>query len=318
MYGEYLMHLVPLPVMMKWYAGVSQVVDLYTTMDIWQDTQTRLQLLSPMQEMVNRFKSLRDKVNSSSRTKRYVKGRYHVDIVICHCLEPLDWLQDWFARIHEEFGPDVPGFESITVVMYQRCGFKEYDQVFAQLRQYYNTESIKIMLPEPVGYENVCYVHYLSSQPTQNEADYSMFLHGSPQDHMELSLLDDVLRSMSLRTYEIPFLHLNEPRLPISHSSACVSDMWENMIRPLKHDFPSIMQTYCCSQFVVSKPRRNLLSQDLWQGIYTYLTRLSDKAEHLPSSCENGLRESSKLYRHNRRDGQFNAHATIASVVLEH
>ena len=70
--------------------------------------------------------------------------------------------------------------------------------------------------------------------------------------------MDDSLRSIALKTFhhtrnparEISFLHLNEPRLPITNTEHCVRDFFSDAIAPVSFPMPPAIQTYCCSQFV--------------------------------------------------------------------
>ena len=43
-------------------------------------------------------------------------------------------------------------------------------------------------------------------------ADYTLFIHSDPGDHMHLEFLQVVLKSIALKVYDQGFMHLNGPR----------------------------------------------------------------------------------------------------------
>ena len=70
------------------------------------------------------------------------------------------------------------------------------------------------------------------AEEAEETPDYVIFLHGSPLDHLSKELLDDVLRSLSLRTYEVPFLHLNVKRVPALLARHCIRELYAQLPRP--------------------------------------------------------------------------------------
>ncbi len=54
-----------------------------------------------------------------------------------------------------------------------------------ELERKFNVNTLMITLPKPVGYENICYTHYMAYQPTFGVSNFTFFLHGDPRDHLE-------------------------------------------------------------------------------------------------------------------------------------
>lgn len=113
-----------------------------------------------------------------------------------------------------------------------------------------------------------------------------MFLHGTPADHMDMNMLYDVLRSLSLGTYDVPFLHLNAKRLAQMQLEPCVQELLRPALRASGTTanaappvvLPAAMSTYCCSQFVVSRERLAAVPALFWDEVWQAFLRGGEAA----------------------------------------
>eukprot|EP00927_Polykrikos_kofoidii_P049806 TRINITY_DN43817_c0_g1_i1.p1 TRINITY_DN43817_c0_g1~~TRINITY_DN43817_c0_g1_i1.p1 ORF type:complete len:764 (+),score=101.17 TRINITY_DN43817_c0_g1_i1:46-2337(+) len=277
-----------------------------------------------------------------------------VDIVIARCREDLQWVQDWFARIlRDEWTPEVVGAR-IRLLVFERCEAPFFDLAahenvtdegfavlaggplveFLRRLGAVTSDSAAIDLREPPGFENVPYVYYCRSE-TWRDADFTMFLHGGPGDHLDMQTLDDVLRSLSLGTYGVQFLHLNVKRTPKNKVERCVKDLLKPAMMAWASDsaatldtptLPSHFATYCCSQFVVAQARIRRVSDTFWDTVWAALLLGTDSIEAtseqgneskdgLPQTCRPAAK--AVMANHHRHNSSIAGRNGLWAIVLE-
>ncbi|CAE7569579.1 CPK2, partial [Symbiodinium pilosum] len=133
-----------------------------------------------------------------------------IDVVIVRCKEDVSWVLDWLARVlRDEWTPEVAGLQ-MRLLVYEKCFSTQTSEAEAMTGHQLIDQllglgalhpgSMVISLAEPVGFENVAYVHYCMSSQWR-DSDFVVFLHGYPFDHTNEKMLDDLLRSMAQGTY---------------------------------------------------------------------------------------------------------------------
>lgn len=309
LFAEYMVMLVPPAVLLKYFQHTWEVHSRVGTVETVDEMMSHFSSFEPLSTAMERFQGIlharSQVVRCASERSQHLEPclmlqqlggsvfggvpvqRPLVDVLIVRCGEDLRWVMEWLKRIlRDEWTPEVPGLQ-VRLVIYEKCLVSEAStagaaepgpsglsgqQLLDDLRdiEVIHPGSVVIELKEPEGFENVAYVHYCMSKAWRN-ADFVMFLHGSPFDHTNERMLDDVLRSMAQGTYGVPFVHLNINRLPRIAVEPCL----QVLIRPALNawhagpaDLPLDMSTYCCTQFVVSRQRMERVPDGfgMWSG----------------------------------------------------
>lgn len=195
----------------------------------------------PIQAAMDRFERTKQKLEANTKPQS-------VDIVVVHCAEDLSWI------VTLQLPPEGRFF------LYEKCNSSEPvlpGLRFPLIREVISDRNDRLSNLPARRDECNGYAAHLShtSEPDFRVPDYTVFLHGEPADHWNQFTFDYfrlVLRAMSLgRFVDVPFLHLSSPRL-VAVKNPCLDYVFEFLFgRPAK----SLLLTYCCSQFVVSRER---------------------------------------------------------------
>jgi hypothetical protein len=161
------------------------------------------------------------------------------EMVICRCRENMTWIQDLSF-----IGPQV------SISVYEKCN-ERTDPGPLYAAGFANVEVID--LPDPEGFRQDECVAYLAHvlDRYQSLPDVTFFFQADADEHMRLSYLELVLRSIAQGTYSVPFLHLNTPRL-VTMVSRCKRAAYYEVFGELPGE---LMSTYCCAQFAVERER---------------------------------------------------------------
>ncbi|CAE8597570.1 unnamed protein product [Polarella glacialis] len=282
-------------------------------------------------------------VQSSTEDSGVPVSRPLVDIVIARCREDLRWLLDWLTRVlRDEWTPEVPGLR-LRILIFERCESIAEEEDSQKDAPGSSTAPAKpplagrplvdkllrigaidpgseaISLPEPLGFENIAYVHYCKTMAWRN-ADFAIFLHGSPFDHLNGQTLDDVMRSMAQGTYGVAFLHLNTRRTPLVAMEPCLAELLRPVLQAAGvRELPTEMSTYCCSQFVVARQRLDRVPvsfwEDVWRSLHFRTSVQGTAVQELGQSCRLPAR---RIYdSHHRHGSSPVADYGLWAVVLE-
>jgi hypothetical protein len=171
--------------------------------------------------------------------KYYAQGRpLTLDFVIAHCREDLTWLLD---------EPKLPAGSSAGLWVYEKCG-EQVDLSYLQSR----FERIYVV-PRPDagkvrGDECSAYLTHITMQYAQL-ANYTIYLHSDPDQHLHFAYLDAVLASMARGTFNASFVHLNGPR-HVRTLTPCLQTVHQAIFaEPLNE----VLGPYCCAQFAVKR-----------------------------------------------------------------
>jgi len=164
-----------------------------------------------------------------------------VHVVVCHCREDLDWLRNGTFS-------DLKGRVDSSLYVYEKCG-QETDT-----SEMYSSFSHVYVQPVHDGDvrrdECSAYLHHLVTKYDE-PADFTFFFQADAGDHMEWPYLALVVKALERGTLQVPFVHLNYPRLVAS-----LSPCREEVFRLIFDRTPrQMLGSYCCAQFVVSKER---------------------------------------------------------------
>lgn len=196
----------------------------------------------PVSDAMISLQNARQKFNLE--TTRRNRSSDFVHFAITRCRGDMDW----FRNI------TVP--EDSRVFLYEKClthvnstGLSEStlpglpSHAFLHRVPYIHDEEDRLMTGECSGYLSYIIDHY-DSLP-----DYVVLLHDDAPRHAQVPFLQMVMKSLQLKTYDAPFLHLNHERYA-AMSTDCLRSVYEYLFdSPLK----GRLGTYCCGQFVVSR-----------------------------------------------------------------
>ncbi|CAD7943247.1 unnamed protein product [Amoebophrya sp. A25] len=82
-------------------------------------------------------------------------------------------------------------------------------------------------------------------------ADFTIFMHSDPYDHMHMSFMGVILQAVARGTFEQHFMHLNGPR-HVRTLTPCLQAVSEAIFG---HPITYSVGPYCCAQFLVSRDR---------------------------------------------------------------
>lgn len=166
-----------------------------------------------------------------------------VDVVVAHCDEKLDWLG---------------ALRGARIWVYHKCGPRPMPA---------DVPCVTAELLPNLAMESLAYATHMARRHGAF-ARFTLFLQGSPFEHMPRLLFENVLGSLQSGTYDIPFLHLNSRRF-LSGNSICLSDLYQRLFEG--QDVPEVFGSYCCSQFVVRSDRLMLRSRELYERVISFL-----------------------------------------------
>eukprot|EP00931_Biecheleriopsis_adriatica_P087502 TRINITY_DN61965_c0_g1_i1.p1 TRINITY_DN61965_c0_g1~~TRINITY_DN61965_c0_g1_i1.p1 ORF type:complete len:479 (+),score=94.10 TRINITY_DN61965_c0_g1_i1:23-1438(+) len=189
-----------------------------------------------------------------------------LDVILAHCKEDMAWFRKALPRW-------MPG--SARVFIYEKCG---------QLTDLGDMGPAVKVLHVPVedgppgGRKDECsaYLTHLANVAQSGDvAEYSLFIQADALNHVRAHFLNLVMRSMQLRTLDVPFLHLGQARM-VSSISPCKRAIFQQVLgRPQS----GMASGYCCAQFLAHRDRV-LAPGDMWQRA------LKAMDEPLPGGCE--------------------------------
>ncbi|CAJ1383481.1 unnamed protein product [Effrenium voratum] len=342
-YAEYMAMLVPPAVLLKYFQHTWEVHTRAGAVESASEMLVHFASFEPLERAMQRFQGVLearraafacafaddDCPPAAAPFGGTPVTRPLVDVVVTRCAEDLSWLAAWLARIlRDEWTPEVAGMR-VRLVIYEKCpsgASKNQELDGQQLLDWMlrlgviHPGSTAIELTEPEGFENVAYVHYCMTAKWR-DSDFVIFLHGSPFDHTNERMLDDVLRSMAQGTYGVPFVHLNIKRLPRVAVEPCL----QALIRPALAawqaersqgilELPFDMSTYCCTQFVVARHRLDGVPDAFWRAVWRSLhQRLS-----VNGTAVEGLHTACRLpaQRVYEQRTQRNGHTPVADYGL--
>jgi Protein of unknown function (DUF3431) len=195
--------------------------------------------------------------------------------IICHCREDLSWISQ-----NIKFIPP-----NSALFIYEKCKQNSTDFLTETAANIFDRNIYVIDRPdgEVRGDECSGFLTHLTSFYDQL-TDYTILLQSDPNHHLFFSYLDVVLRGISIGSYHnIPFLHLNFHR-HVTTSTPCMRSVESVLYSQTESDISQLplIQTYCCSQFIVTKDR--ILSHS--KEFYTHMLYMVDGT--YPDLCVKG------------------------------
>lgn len=166
-----------------------------------------------------------------------------VHIVVCHCGESLDWLADGHFHL------PTPEQATVHLFIYEKCG-KAAEIVPQMAKLYRQISSVVVEDGDVRRDECSAYLRHLVDHYA-DPADYTFFFQADAGDHMQWEYLSLVMKAIGQHGLQVPFVHLNYPRL-VSSLSPCREEVFRMIFgRAPARDIGS----YCCAQFAVSRER---------------------------------------------------------------
>lgn len=365
LYAEYLALVVPASVLLKSCQHATEIHHRMGMDETAEELYGNIHGLKPIQTaLASLHATLQVAAGSRALAAEYASlgalALPVVDVVVAHCREDLGWLREWLRQVlRDEWTPEVRGLR-LRLLIYERCTAAPQPEASSSQERPPPTAvspsaaelvaglkrlgaidmgSAAVELPEPPGFENVAYVHYCRNAAFR-DAEFAIFLHGAPYDHMDIQTLHDVLRSLALGTYSVPFLHLNAKRLAQMELEPCVRDLLRPALFELglglggadsasataaapgplgRGELPTEMSTYCCSQFVVGRERLRAVPDAFWDEVWQQLESQGEvgdaNASNVPTSCR---ASASRINgSHQRHGGTWAAEHGVWAVALE-
>ncbi|CAD7924315.1 unnamed protein product [Amoebophrya sp. A120] len=180
-----------------------------------------------------------------------------VDFVMCHCKEPdLTWIN---AKLR-------PALKDVTarLFVYEKCHQVTAVEPFQDLFQ----EIYIIATPDPSfvarGDECSAYLSHITYR-YHELADFTVFIHSDPGDHLHFPFLSVVLKSIGYRTFNQDFMHLNGPR-HVRTMTPCIQAIAE---RIFGHKLEGTVGPYCCAQFIVSRDKIHSRDREFYANMLT-------------------------------------------------
>eukprot|EP00927_Polykrikos_kofoidii_P082274 TRINITY_DN8137_c0_g4_i1.p1 TRINITY_DN8137_c0_g4~~TRINITY_DN8137_c0_g4_i1.p1 ORF type:complete len:440 (-),score=57.67 TRINITY_DN8137_c0_g4_i1:95-1414(-) len=179
-------------------------------------------------------------------------GRITLEIVVVHCRETLEWLE-------ERLLPVTPVGSALTI--YEKCG--EQPTIPDVMSTRFSPISI---LPcsdpqgRPRGDECLGYLAHLTSRYDQL-ATFTVFLQADPHEHMHFPFLHVALKMIERGTYAVPFLQLNGGR-HVKTWSPCLNAVHEAIFGEAMRE---PVGPYCCAQFIVQDTAIRARPLDFYQ-----------------------------------------------------
>ncbi|CAE8595011.1 unnamed protein product, partial [Polarella glacialis] len=118
--------------------------------------------------------------------------------------------------------------------------------------------------------------HMARATQSGDAAQYTMFLQADALEHLRAHFLHIVMRSIQLRTLDVPFLHLGQARM-VSSYSPCKRAIFKQV---LGREQQGAASGYCCAQFLA---RRDML---LAPGAQTWARALQAMDDPMPAGCD--------------------------------
>eukprot|EP00927_Polykrikos_kofoidii_P082272 TRINITY_DN8137_c0_g2_i1.p1 TRINITY_DN8137_c0_g2~~TRINITY_DN8137_c0_g2_i1.p1 ORF type:complete len:418 (-),score=40.59 TRINITY_DN8137_c0_g2_i1:20-1273(-) len=209
------------------------------------ESQTTLHLREgwPIRRAVNRFSQTSTDTKNVQRTLPALlggpSGRITLEIVVAHCLEKLDWIE-------ERLLPITPVGSTLT--LYEKCG--QQPALPAVVTSHFSPISIvpcREKRGAPRGDECVGYLTHLTHR-YDKLATFTVFLQADPHEHLHFSFLHIALKMIARHTYAVPFLQLNGALHP-ANWSPCLSTIHMLIF---KEPMREVVGPYCCAQFILS------------------------------------------------------------------
>jgi hypothetical protein len=217
-----------------------QTWNSFISMD--EESKREQSMVWPIELAVNRFNQARSRWES----RLDLSDKLSVSFVICHCKEPLD---DIIGNLS-----GIPTQSKLFV--YEKCGQNVAALLASMFGNIFRGGITVIPQPDgPVrGDECTGYLDYIVKN-YDSLSDYTVFLQGDADHHLFLSYLSTTLEGIKAGQYDVPFLHLNFHR-HYQTTTPCMRDVERvifNLTNPVE-PLP-LIGTYCCAQFIVSRPR---------------------------------------------------------------
>jgi hypothetical protein len=183
-----------------------------------------------------------------------------IDIVICHCTEPLESLLRHFTTLPP----------SSRLFVYEKCGS------ISDLSSFPGQSKLIPQRDGPVrGDECTAYLHHIIHN-YESLSDFTVFLQDDADHHMFLSFMDTALKGIITGQYSVPFLHLNFHR-HYQTTTPCMRDVERvlfNLSSPVE-PLP-LIGTYCCAQFIVEKQRILARPMDFYEKAFSLVNGTVD------------------------------------------
>eukprot|EP00928_Gymnodinium_smaydae_P079588 TRINITY_DN63483_c0_g1_i1.p1 TRINITY_DN63483_c0_g1~~TRINITY_DN63483_c0_g1_i1.p1 ORF type:complete len:704 (-),score=111.35 TRINITY_DN63483_c0_g1_i1:20-1843(-) len=353
LHAEYLMYLMPPEVFSPMF---QRMFIIHQKSGLTREDEALPQLVGllrrwhPMAAALSRMETALAKQAELSQAAELRQQPLLLDIVVARCREDVGWLATRLRRVlYDEWTLSTPGLR-VRLLLVERC--ESPSSLRPLLLEAVRIGALApgsrtIELREPPGFEHVAYVYYLASGRWRS-ADFSMFLHAAPFSHLDVGTLDDVLRSLALGTYDVPFVHLNVKRVPAEETRGCTADLLNPALaawpdagagsqepgdvqtpsgsdadgkpsrasRQQSRALPSHLVSYCCSQFVVARERLEQVPSAFWRSIWRSIAGRRGAANasegETPSSCAGAARR----VRYTHGEGASPVHGLWA-ITLE-
>jgi hypothetical protein len=137
------------------------------------------------------------------------------------------------------------------------------------------------------GDECSAYLTHITMQ-YQQLANYTVFLHSDPDQHLHFSYLEAVLGSMQRGTFNASFLHLNGPR-HVRTLTPCLQTVHQAIFTEPLHE---VLGPYCCAQFTAK--REAILARPI--EFYERMLRMVDGSIEIDLCTTNQVARSTHCY----------------------
>mmetsp|Transcript_60537 Transcript_60537/g.136207 ORF Transcript_60537/g.136207 Transcript_60537/m.136207 type:complete len:407 (-) Transcript_60537:16-1236(-) len=188
-----------------------------------------------------------------------------VHVVVCHCREDLDWLANGTFD-------DVGRATAASLYIYEKCG--QLTDVSSFMSTFAEVHVIEVHDGEIRRDECSGFLRHLIDN-YDSPANFTFFFQADAGDHMEWPYLSLVNRAIARHVLQVPFIHLNYPRL-VSSLSPCREEVFRLVFNRSPR---AMLGSYCCAQFLVARDRVLANTRERYERMFAMLF------EDSPAEC---------------------------------
>ncbi|CAD7935024.1 unnamed protein product [Amoebophrya sp. A25] len=209
----------------------------------------------PLQKAIDQIHKKEQRILALQQARE--KDVIVVDFVMSHCKEKdLSWINKKLRGAMKDV--------VARLFIYEKCHQNTPTEEFADL--FYEIYIVAVPDPSFVARGDECSAYLSHITYRYHElADYTLFIHSDPGDHMHLEFLQVVLKSIAIKAFDQHFMHLNGPR-HVRTMTPCIQAIAE---RIFGHQLEGTVGPYCCAQFLVSRDRIYTRDREFYANMLT-------------------------------------------------